>query len=1048
MSLKNIIWFVFFLFLISWGAVLLCQDFPPKEYRVEYFGTEDGLSSRVVYCSVMDTTGVLWSGTNSGLCRINGKGITVFDDVAQTFHGPMVRDENGWLYVRKAEVRDSIEVLNPATLEVWGTRFNDPSLGVFGGVTQQAGQALYVAQGSIVHTYSPKAGRKQVHLLKQEIREGDQLLAASTDGFVMYWQRSETVEEVIDGASVTFKLPTDEPPSSIYTDRNGFVWVSNSQGTFRKAPAEDFELFLDPLPEGGNINFFAEDEQGNMFFGYLDLPHLRIMYLEQVINGVRSSAQWLINDVEDRIITISGKDFSKGLRLNTHGGIYMLDFSEPEERPFRRFLYRELRPGKFGDVMRGFAADEEGTVYVNKNSKMPYWFRVDPETNTLDTLNMLKNDGSVVNHYGCGTNLLTYRGDIFGHSCDIDSTEAYLGFVYRYRPKDSTWKRWRLPERHHVVRWATNGRTEDELLLITEDNKDHLGGHLYYFYPAQDSFAIIRTQGLGSGIEGYTRKAIFDEQRNVLWIGTGRALYSFDARTDELRVHPLPNGRAISVSDIILDAAGRVILGTVRNGLQEFDPETGAFTKIGGCLLKKDQASIQEGFIPLPTEDVATINFTEDDRLLITTFKGLVLHDRKTGRTDLFTTKEGLSNDEFNTASTFYNPAEGRWYAGGINGFVSFAIDDLTASPSCYNPAMVGYQTLAREEDYEKEYHLPSSPTETITLGASVVYCAIDFTMPDYSRDGECWYQTKLEGLDPDWTNPTTSNSVRYTDLNPGTYTFKVRAYDKKGHQGQIDRSLQIVVLAPYYEQPWFRLLVVFLVFTALLGIHLARMAWLRDKMEGERKVQSLELKSLRQQLNPHFISNAMNAIKEYVQRPDAENPARYLTDFSLMMRRFLESSRHRFTSIAEEVEMLKRYVNLEQLRFPGKFDVVFNIDPALDPEMDEVPSLLLQPIIENAIEHGLRPLNFGGQLRVDFKLDQNDDDVILCTVSDNGVGRKIAALRSKSPGHISRATAILEERQALLASDDEIKLGVSVEDLHPDLEHTGTIVTIRIEAN
>jgi LytS/YehU family sensor histidine kinase len=224
-------------------------------------------------------------------------------------------------------------------------------------------------------------------------------------------------------------------------------------------------------------------------------------------------------------------------------------------------------------------------------------------------------------------------------------------------------------------------------------------------------------------------------------------------------------------------------------------------------------------------------------------------------------------------------------------------------------------------------------------------------------------------------------------------------------------------------------------------------MTHLREKMERERKVLSLELRSLRQQLNPHFISNAMNAIKEYIQRPNTEDSARYLTDFSLMMRSFLESSRRRFTPIADEVDMMKRYVSLEQLRYPGKFDVVFTIDPDLDPAMDEVPSLLLQPIIENAIEHGLRPLNSGGYLRICFELDPDDDDVIICTVSDNGVGRKIAAMRSKSPGHISRATAILEERQALLASDDEIKLSVLVTDLYPEREHTGTVVTVRIEA-
>ena len=1039
---------VSFILLICLGgsAALVGQEPPVPTYRLKYFGTQDGLPSRVAYNSVLDSTGMIWTGTTGGLCRINGNGITAFDDLLQTFNGVMNRDENGWLYVQKQGFPDSVEVINPASLETWGARFNDPSRGVFGGVSQQAGKALYFAQGSMVYTYLPGQTPRQVQLLVDEIKDGDQLVFAEENGYCLYRRTSGKIEKSTGEETVLFDLPTDLPPDYLHLDKNGTLWFSNSMGTFRKPPNGDFALFLPPLADGKIINFFAEDDHGNMFFGFLDEVMLRITYLEQIIAGKRSSAKWL-TDIEERIITISGGDFSKSLRLNTYGGIYALDFSPAPASLFRRFLYRDLLPGKFGDMMRGFTADDEGFVYVNKNSKMPYWFRVNPQNNELDTLTMLKNDGAVVDHFGCGTNLLNYQGDIYGHSCDMDSKETYLGFVYRYRPEDESWKRWPIPEPGQVVRWITNGRTEGELLLITEEKKYHQNGQLYYFYPALDSFAIIRTSGPETSVRGYTKSAAFAEQHNALWFGTDQGLYRFHFRSEELRLYTFPGGQPTYISDILVEKSGLLTLSTVQNGLQEFNPETREFIKIGGFLPEGHHPVEEETFIKLPTDDVATLNLTKNEEYLITTFEGLVLYNKQTGETTTFTTDEGLSDNEFNTVSTFYNPTEKRWYAGGVNGFVSFITEELKITPSDYSPAMVSYRILDRGKDYEEVYPLPASPTEAITLPPSVIYCAIDFTIPDYMPRGELRYQTKLVGLDPDWTAPTTSNSVRYTALNPGTYTFQIRGYDGEGRRGKMDRSLTIIVLTPFYQRWWFVLLVLLAALSLLYGMHLVRMTRLREKMERERKVQSLELKSLRQQLNPHFISNAMNAIKEYVQRPEAEDPARYLTDFSLMMRRFLESSRHRFTSIADEVEMLKRYVGLEQLRSPGKFDVQFDIDPELDPEMDEVPSLLLQPIIENAIEHGLRPLDSGGHLRVNFKLDPEDDDVIICTISDNGVGRKIAALRSKSPGHISRATAILEERQALLASDDEIKLGVSVKNLYPGRKHTGTVVTLRIEA-
>jgi len=200
----------------------------------------------------------------------------------------------------------------------------------------------------------------------------------------------------------------------------------------------------------------------------------------------------------------------------------------------------------------------------------------------------------------------------------------------------------------------------------------------------------------------------------------------------------------------------------------------------------------------------------------------------------------------------------------------------------------------------------------------------------------------------------------------------------------------------------------------------------------GSTAVQSLELRALRQQLNPHFISNAMNAIRDYIRKQEIQSSKKagsYLSDFSQLMRLFLEASRKRFTSVADEVSMLERYLRLEQLRFPGQFDYTIEVDEQIDPDMDEIPSLLLQPIVENAINHGLSALEKGGELLIRFEL-ENDGEAIKCTISDNGVGRKIAGQTSPRHGHISRSIDIIEDQRLLLAEHDDIQLSISTEDL------------------
>jgi LytS/YehU family sensor histidine kinase len=351
----------------------------------------------------------------------------------------------------------------------------------------------------------------------------------------------------------------------------------------------------------------------------------------------------------------------------------------------------------------------------------------------------------------------------------------------------------------------------------------------------------------------------------------------------------------------------------------------------------------------------------------------------------------------------------------------------------------IGYETVRR---------IPFGPLERIVLKPSTLYFSFDFTLPDYSAGGERRYQTFLEGFDLGWSASSASPSVRYARLHPGDYTFKLRAFDTAGRISPEILEVPITVLKPWYEQYWFYLSSVLLISLLIIAYIRSRLARLRKELEAERKLQSLELRSLRQQINPHFISNAMNAIREYVRREDAENPTKYLTDFSLMMRQFLESSRHSFTPVGKEMDMLQRYVGLEQLRFPDIFTAEFYIDPAIDPDMDEVPSLLLQPLVENAIEHGLCALEGGGKLRVSIELDPLDDDVLVCTVSDNGVGRGVASRSTRRPGHTSRATQILEDRCAVLERDDRVKLSVTTEDLNVGLEHSGTVVTVRIEGN
>ncbi|AUC83320.1 histidine kinase [Lacinutrix sp. Bg11-31] len=178
-----------------------------------------------------------------------------------------------------------------------------------------------------------------------------------------------------------------------------------------------------------------------------------------------------------------------------------------------------------------------------------------------------------------------------------------------------------------------------------------------------------------------------------------------------------------------------------------------------------------------------------------------------------------------------------------------------------------------------------------------------------------------------------------------------------------------------------------------------------------------LALKSLRSQMNPHFIFNALNSVNSFIATNDERTANKYLSDFSKLMRAVLENSEQDFIPLAKEVELLQLYTKLEHFRFQDKFDYNITVDEAINVEDYQIPPMLLQPYIENAVWHGLRYKEEKGQL--DISITKKSKDEITITITDNGIGReKSKSLKtenqqkqnSKGMGNIKKRVAILNE--------------------------------------
>lgn len=237
-----------------------------------------------------------------------------------------------------------------------------------------------------------------------------------------------------------------------------------------------------------------------------------------------------------------------------------------------------------------------------------------------------------------------------------------------------------------------------------------------------------------------------------------------------------------------------------------------------------------------------------------------------------------------------------------------------------------------------------------------------------------------------------------------------------------------------------------------ILSLAIGILLFSRSKINSKRRISEMNRKiaeitqaNLRQQMNPHFIFNTLNSIQYYMYQHDKLATNNYLTKFSSLMRKVLENSQHTSIPLRDELEALKLYLELEMIRFKDKFDFEIKVDEEIDPLLYKVPTMLIQPYVENSISHGLMPSEGKGLVKIGLKL---ENQYISCTIEDNGIGREAAQelKRNKESNHNSLGTQIVTSRLDLVNA----LYGTSLKTIYTDLKDIngnpeGTRVEIQI---
>lgn len=308
-----------------------------------------------------------------------------------------------------------------------------------------------------------------------------------------------------------------------------------------------------------------------------------------------------------------------------------------------------------------------------------------------------------------------------------------------------------------------------------------------------------------------------------------------------------------------------------------------------------------------------------------------------------------------------------------------------------------------------------------------------------YSLNGETWTKAAPQ-----------SRTLRLAALAPGRYTLRF-SYDANG-QNILYQSREMYIMKPFWQRAEVLVLsllslvlIVFGYFQLQLNRFKEKNKALTEKIALEKELSHSTLTALRSQMNPHFFFNALNTIQAYIFRNDKHQAAAYLAKFSKLTRLILEQSAMDQHSLSEEVTALHLYLELEKMRFEEDFEFQISLDPVLEQDMIQVPAMLLQPYVENAVKHGL--LHKTGEKRVEVHFAPEHQD-LLVRIEDNGIGRKRAMelRQNMANGHRSFATEATARRLEVLNKSRKNPLTVhTIDKSDPEGRPLGTTVLLRL---
>ncbi|MEF3079655.1 sensor histidine kinase [Winogradskyella poriferorum] len=494
---------------------------------------------------------------------------------------------------------------------------------------------------------------------------------------------------------------------------------------------------------------------------------------------------------------------------------------------------------------------------------------------------------------------------------------------------------------------------------------------------------------------------------NALFVSYIDGLYKYNCNT--FSSEEIQYNSASLLVNAIANTNGTIWLATQHNG-----------------LLKYEQNTLQPSGIKLP-ENLQINTILSDGWLLwIGTDSGLFQYHTKTNELKSLSAQDGL-----NTAVNSLLVLQNQLVVVLPNGF--YTLPKQNGLFKSFKTAKVRVEAVSindRDTLVTRSYKLPHHLNKI----------GLKFNSNGFQSNQHVNYQYRVQEIDSSWQNiPLNTHFVNFNSLSSGTYTFELKAQNISAKNPVFAVPITFVIAKPFWETYWFYALVLLTVF----GLIWLYFRWRLQQKEAQRiaevdkilidkKITNLRLENLRSQMNPHFIFNALNSIQDYIISNEKELASSYLVKFSRLIRMYLDYSQQNEITLEEELNALKLYLELEKVRFEDELEYTISVDNQLKTKQIKVPSLFIQPYVENALKHGLLHKLNDRKLHIEAKIIQQNKLEI--TVEDNGIGRaQSEKLKRPNQQHKPFATKANEERVHLYKNKLKRDITITTIDLYDE---------------